>query len=246
VTATQEVALQKASATEDRLQAFSDLKDFDWKHLPPTVMARVLMKKPYRGKSGEPDYYLSPEQALVFAMRSFELGLSPLSSKVWFDRDRWTTNVTLEGKLRLARERGNVGPPQFEDLEREWRKGVSPIGGFSKEPGIKCTVNVNGEPCSYRCWISEWFVPTSPVWKTKPLHMLAIRAYDKALAFASGAGISDMPNEREIQAEEVPALVERPTISVQRQDFTDMEPVLKESIKLVDDKKKEQERPLHK
>jgi hypothetical protein len=239
-----------------RLGDMEKFSSFDWRSLPPNIMAQVLMKKPYRGKANEPDYYLSPEQALVFAMRCFELGLSPLSSEVWFDRDRWSVNVTLEGKLRLARERGNVGPPTFANEERPWRAGATKLAGFEKEPGIKCTISVNQEPCSYMCWMSEWYMPMSPVWKAKPMHMLQIRAYDKALAFAAGAGISDMPSEREIQAEEIPEALPAPTVTAKRVEFkphsagasgnssvvvvnndTDLQPILKASVAAAEEKK---------
>lgn len=223
-----------------RLESQQSLGTFDWKQLPPHIMSQVLMKKPYRGKANEPNYYLTPEQALVFAMRCFELGLSPLSSEVWFDQDRWAVNVTLEGKLRLARERGNVGPPVFVESFREWRKGAAQIAGFQQEPGIQCTITVNDKPCTYMCWMSEWIVPTSPVWRSKPMHMLQIRAYDKALAFAAGVGVSDMPSEREIQSEELPADMQPVSVSAKRSEFKqpetrlepyeDLVPVLQASI----------------
>lgn len=246
-----------------RLGDMEKFSSFDWRSLPPNIMAQVLMKKPYRGKTGEPDYYLSPEQALVFAMRCFELGLSPLSSEVWFDRDRWSVNVTLEGKIRLARERGVVGAPQFENLERPWRVGAVKIAGFEKEPGVKCTLKVGTlkEDCSYTCWLSEWIVPASPVWKSKPLHMATVRAYDKALAFASGVSVSEMPSEREIQAEDIPEAPLQPVVPAKRVEFkpqttvsaitekisremhtkvnndTDLQPILAASVKAAEENK---------
>lgn len=230
-----------------RMEALQQMQSFDWKSLPPHIMAQVLMKKPYRGKANEPDYYLTPEQALVFAMRCFELGLSPLSSEVWFDRDRWSVNVTLEGKLRLARERGNVGPPTFEEKSRPWKAGAFKVAGFDQEPGILCTITVNDKPCSYMCWMSEWYMSNSPVWKAKPMHMLQIRAYDKALAFAAGAGISDMPSEREIAAEEVPEALPV-SVSSKRVEFrpqgpqkvdnsTELGPLLERSVEEIKNKK---------
>jgi|SRR5215471_314191 len=235
-TAQQQLAVQKADGLEKRLAAFDDLADFNWKTLKPNVMARVLMKKPYRGKTGEPDYYLTPEQALVFAMRSFELGLSPLSSEVWFDRDRWSTNVTLEGKIRLARERGITGAPTFKEEKRPWRKGSPALLGYAEEPGITATIKAGDSECSYTVWLSEWMVSTSPVWKAKPTHMMMVRAYDKVLAFAAGVGVSSMPDEKEIQAEDIPALPTRQEFTspeISRTEFSDMEPILKKSIEAV-------------
>jgi hypothetical protein len=192
------LAEQQKTDLARRLESIASLNSFDWKALPPHVMAQVLMKKPYRGKVGEPDYYLSPEQALVFAMRCFELGLSPLSSEVWFDRDRWSVNVTLEGKIRLARERGITGAPIFSEKSRPWKVGAVKIAGYTEEPGMTATLKVGDGECSYTCWLSEWYVASSPVWKAKPDHMMRVRAYDKALAFAAGVGVSEMPSEKEI------------------------------------------------
>jgi hypothetical protein len=228
------LAEQRQADLNKRMEALQALESFDWKKLPPHIMAMVLMKKPYRGKSGEPDYYLSPEQALVFAMRCFELGLSPLSSEVWFDRDRWTVNVTLEGKIRLARERGITGAPSFAEVKRPWKKGAVPIAGYAEEPGMTATLKVGDSTCEYTCWLSEWYVPVSPVWKAKPDHMMRVRAYDKALAFAAGVGVSSMPDEREIQQEDVPELPpSKPHIEAKKVEWrtppTEPEPVLVES-----------------
>lgn len=206
-TAQEALALKRQVELERQREWMKSLDNFDWKAIPPHQMAVVLTKKPYKGKTGEPDYYLSPEQALVFAMRCFELGLSPLSSEVWFDRDRWTTNVTLEGQIHLARERGTTSPPAFKELKRPWRKGSPVLFGYAEEPGIEATVLAGPAqtPCSYIVWLSEWVVSTSPVWKSKPEHMMRVRAYEKALEFAGGVGVSGMPDERNIEGAELPA-----------------------------------------
>lgn len=197
--AAEELALVRKQEAEIANAWMKDLSEFDWKRIPPHQMAVVLTKIPRRGKTGDPDYYLTPAQALVFAMRCFELNLSPLSTQVWFDPARWTTNVTLEGQIELARSRGMTGAPSFTELHRPWKKGQTPILGFAEEPGIRCVVKTTSGDTSYTCWLSEWIVPTSPVWKGKPHHMMQVRAYEKALEFSGGVGVSSMPNETNIE-----------------------------------------------
>lgn len=206
LTNTEALALKRAQELEQRTAWMQTLSDFDWKKLPPHQMAVILTKKPYKGGQGEPDYYLSPEQALVFALRCFELGLSPLSSEVWFDPKRWTANVTLEGKIKLARERGITGAPSFREEKRPWKAGAIKVAGYADEPGITATIKAGDSECAYTVWLSEWYVGTSPVWKAKPEHMMRVRAYDKVLAFAAGVGVSDMPSENELGTQEAPQL----------------------------------------
>lgn len=215
-TATEALALQRKAELEKQNEWVKSLANFDWKNIPPHQMAMVLTKKPYRGKAQEPDYYLTVPQALVFAMRCFELGLSPLSSEVWFDRDRWSTNVTLEGKIRLARERGITGAPTFKEEKRPWKVGAIKISGYTDEPGITATIKAGDSDCSYTVWLSEWYVGTSPVWKAKPEHMMRVRAYDKVLAFAAGVGVSDMPSENEIGDAVLPEQVSKAAVQPSR------------------------------
>ena len=125
-------------------------------------------------------------------------------SEVWFDPNRGSVNLTLEGKRQVARNKGiDLGPPQFEELVRGWGEipKVTPLvedlkkQGFVKDIGIKCRIRVgdvkNQEFVEYICWLSEWAVPKSPVWQAKPLHMLQTRATEKAISLAMGTGASD-------------------------------------------------------
>ena len=152
--------------------------------------------------------FLSFRQAILFATRCFELGLSPFSSEVWFDPNRATVNLTLEGKRQLLRNRNiDVGPPSFEELSREWKDvaRVTDAGkdaqklGFTKDIGIKCRMRVGdpklAEHVEYIAWLNEWFVPKSPVWVNKSLHMLQTRATEKAISLVLGTGASDMVSD---------------------------------------------------
>ena len=199
------VALAKSNQQESiqtkQLDKLKGITSFDWKQIPPPFMAELLMQTPFRGGAGEPDYYLSAYQAYRFAIRCYELGLSPLSTEVWYNPKNNMTNTTFEGKLKLARlNKMNLGPPRFEEKRRPFPKGRS-IGGFDQDLGISCrmTTGKAGDDAEYTAWLSEWYVPTSPVWKAKPDHMLRVRSAEKCLSFASGLGVSELMGDQDLQ-----------------------------------------------
>jgi hypothetical protein len=185
------------------LRVMEQMDTLDWKNLKPHQTAFLLMQKPFN-VSGGGTMYLTFKQAILFATRAYELGVSPFSSEVWFDPNRGSVNLTLEGKRQVARNKGiDLGPPQFEDLSRTWAElpKVTPMvedlkkQGFTKDIGVKCRMRVGdpklGEHVEYICWLTEWAVVKSPVWMAKPLHMLQTRAVEKALSLAMGTGASD-------------------------------------------------------
>lgn len=186
------------------LDMMSTMDSLDWKALKPHQTALLLMQKPFMAQGGG-QMFLSFKQAILFATRCFELGVSPFSSEVWFDPNRASVNLTLEGKRQVARNKGiDLGPPKFEELSRNWEE-LSKVSenaeavkkaGFTKDIGIKCSIRVGNpeykENSEYIAWLSEWFVGRSPVWQAKPLHMLQTRACEKAISMALGTGASDM------------------------------------------------------
>jgi hypothetical protein len=193
------------------LNVVEALNNLDWKEMKPPHLALLLMQKPFP-VSGGGSMYLNFRQAIFFATRCYELGVSPFSSEVWFDPSRFAVNLTLEGKRQVARNKGiDIGPPKFEALSRDW-KDVARMteageeakkAGFTKDIGYKCSLRVgdpkNLETCDYTAWISEWYVSRSPVWKQKPEHMLQIRSQEKCISLAMGTGASSMPSERELE-----------------------------------------------
>lgn len=186
------------------LEMLSTLDNLDWKSLKPHQTALLIMQKPFMAQGGG-QMYLSFKQAILFATRCFELGVSPFSSEVWFDPNRASVNLTLEGKRQVARNKGiDLGPPQFEEMSRKWEDvarlseaGVAAkTAGFTRDIGILCKMRV-GDPkhqeyANYIAWLSEWYVSRSPVWQNKPLHMLQTRAAEKAISMTLGTGASDM------------------------------------------------------
>ncbi|HVI40682.1 MAG TPA: hypothetical protein VM577_08480 [Anaerovoracaceae bacterium] len=191
-------------------KAMAGMDTLDWSKLKPNQTALLLMQKPF-SVSGGGTMYLNFKQALLFAVRCYELGLSPFSDSVWFDANRNTVNLTLAGKRELARLKGiDLGPPQFEEVFREWKDvprvtenvEAAKKAGFTKDVGIKCKIRVgdpkNQEAVEYIAYLSEWFVPRSPVWGAKPIHMLQTRATEKAISLAMGTGASSLPSEAEL------------------------------------------------
>jgi hypothetical protein len=191
--ASQKAALVKADRAAQQQKAelakFDNISSLDWKALPPPMIAQILINIPFRGASGEPDYYLQPWQAMIFAIRAYELGLSPFSNEIWFNPKNNKTNLSFEGKLKLARMHGlNLSPPVFERIPKE-----GPLVAF------KCTITTPSGPCEYTATLKEWKMPASPVWRDKPEHMLQLRAAEKCLSFATGSGSSELMGEQDLQ-----------------------------------------------
>lgn len=180
----------------DQIRAMN-LETLDWDALKPHEMAQILMLIPRRGKQGT-TYKLTAAQALVFALRSRQMGLSPISSEVWFNADAWATEPTVEGQRKIIANKGiDCGAPKCERIERD-----IPV----KDWGYRCKLTYwlkdKWDTVEYDCWFSEWNMPNSPVWQSKPSHMLQVRALGRCLEMISGVGVSGMPQQDE--GEETP------------------------------------------
>ena len=198
-----DISAMVKEADKPLLSIMQQMNSLNWRELTPPQLAVLIMQKPFAAQGGG-QMYLSFKQAILFATRCFELGVSPFSSEVWFDPNRATVNLTLEGKRQVARNKGiDLGPPKFEELSRKWEdiarvtENVTALKGlgFTKDVGVKCSIRV-GDPkhqehAEYIAWLSEWYVPRSPVWQAKPLHMLQTRSCEKAISMALGTGASD-------------------------------------------------------
>lgn len=198
-----DISAMVKEADKPLLSIMQQMNSLNWRELTPPQLAVLIMQKPFAAQGGG-QMYLSFKQAILFATRCFELGVSPFSSEVWFDPNKATVNLTLEGKRQVARNKGiDLGPPKFEELSRKWEdiarvtENVTALKGlgFTKDVGVKCCIRV-GDPkhqehAEYIAWLSEWYVPRSPVWQAKPLHMLQTRSCEKAISMALGTGASD-------------------------------------------------------
>jgi len=214
-----ETALMKVSDNESMVKEqdrpmfkiVEQLDSLDWAKMKPNQTALILMAKPFTAKGGG-QTFLTFKQALYFAVRCYELGLSPFGDEVFFDPSRFSVNVTLSGKKALLRVKGiDTGPPMLEELSRDWTEvpRMTKAGeeakrdGFVRDIGCKCAMRVgavtNKEHVNYSAWLSEWYVSSSPVWKEKPTHMLATRATEKAISLVLGTGASSMPSEGDLE-----------------------------------------------
>ena len=185
-------------------RAMAGAQSLDWKSLTPNLMAVILTAKPYK-VSGGGTTFLTYKQALIFALRAYEMGVSPLSSEVFFNMETGQTSLTLEGLKKVARNMGlDLGPPQFTEMAREFSEipRTGPIvedlkrAGFTKDLAVTCKIRV-GKPelkehAEYTAYLSEWYVSRSPVWQAKPIHMIQTRSYARCLNLAMGTGASDM------------------------------------------------------
>jgi len=211
----QSLALAKTNLADEQerkaMEKLNAVASLDWKAVPPPVLAQVLTQMPFKGKTGEPDYFLKPWQALVFAMRCYELGLSPFSNEVWFNPVNNKVNVSFEGKLKLARKNGlNLSPPKFERIPAD---ATQPLVAY------RCTMMSPTGLCEYTATLKEWKVATSPVWREKQEHMLQLRAAEKCLSFASGIGSSELMGEQDLQVgPEVASIMP----DIQSTDFTEV------------------------
>lgn len=195
-------AIVTKDADKGVLAAVRALSTLDWKDMKPPEIALLLLQKPFP-VSGGGTTFLTLRQAMLFATGCYELGVSPFSNQVWFDAAKGTVNLTFEGKKVVARNRGiDVGPPNYERLERPWPAGTPNPLNHPKDFGYKCKMRVGkpeyNEKAEYMAWYSEWASPHSPVWKAKPDHMLQVRAAEKALTLALGTGASAMPDDAEL------------------------------------------------
>jgi hypothetical protein len=62
---------------------------------------------------------------------------------------------------------------------------------MEQDQGVKCTLQINGEPVEYTAWASEWMVGTNPNWVDRLQHMLRVRAEMHCIKFATGIGVSE-------------------------------------------------------
>jgi hypothetical protein len=160
----------------------------------------TLMSRTIQNPSGG---FISLEQSLVLALYWKATGLEPYKGEIYI-LPSGKIGISLEGELKLAKKEGHkLGVPQFKPVERPWPAGMlmqrkNPAKGGTDlidfkldfDPGIECTILVDGEPSVYTAWFTEWFMPYNPNWWSRRTHMLMVRAESHALAFGTGISVS--------------------------------------------------------
>lgn len=185
--AKEERALVKT--TESTNAALALPTSMDWKKWELPMTAALLAQIPMPSRDG--DKYLSPQQAAIWAIVSYEQGLSPFTGETWFNPQNNKVNLTLQGKLTRARNLGmKLGAPTFERIPADATKPCI---------AYKCILPTSNGKVEYTATLAEWLMPTNPNWKNRPEHMLQVRAYEKAVSFAAGVGASEDPGDRDIE-----------------------------------------------
>ncbi len=190
---------------ETKLAKMTEGLALDWRTWNLQAMATILRRMPQSANSAGVTQYLTDEQAIAYAIRCTELGVSPFSSETWFNTKTNTVNLTLEGKRTVARKQGyQFGPPVFKRLTRPFRTGTKVVG-FDEDVGYECSMQAKGfeDRVTYTAWLSEWYMPRSTVWKDKPEHMLQVRSTEKALSMGSGVGASELPADNDLTGNQV-------------------------------------------
>lgn len=191
------LALQKQATAAQRsseVDKWSAVTDYDYKKIPPPVMA--LMYK---------DLGLGTlAQCLALALERYETGKNPLKGHIYI-LPSGRIGTSLEGMLiDMKREGVKLGKPKYESTSRPWRKGivlkrkedgrwfdVTEKDFDGKEPGKICRMTIDDEPVEYTCWLTEWFMGGNPNWWNRMDWMMEVRSQMNCIKLGSGVSISE-------------------------------------------------------
>lgn len=184
-------------AKRDTGQGLAMPESLDWKKWSLPMTAAILTKIPMPAKDG--DVFLTQAQAAIWAIVSYEQGLSPFTGETWFNTKTHKVNLTLQGKLTRARQLGmNLGAPKFIRI---------PVDDKEKLIAIKCVLRTSNGTVEYTARVDEWKMPSNPNWQKREEHMCQVRAYEKAVSFAAGVGASEQPDDRDLgEKPEIPKI----------------------------------------
>jgi hypothetical protein len=184
-------------AKRETKEALAMPESLDWKKWSLPMTAAILTRIPMPGQDG--DVFLTQAQATIWAIVSFEQGLSPFTGETWFNTKTHKVNLTLQGKLTRARQLGmNLGAPKFIRI---------PADEKEKLIAIKCVLPTSNGTVEYTATLSEWMMPSNPNWKNRSGHMLQVRSYEKAVSFAAGVGASEQPDDKDLgEKPEIPKI----------------------------------------
>lgn len=176
-----------------------------WDKLPEDIKdSMLLLQRSFPAGQGG-SYYLTPPQALMIVRYCRSKGLEIHSDHWWFDPRNYRMGSTVSGLRAEARYAGiDLGPPQFERMEREWPATAAKLTGYNgKDFGYRCKMRVGeGENfASYEAWLStsaqrqrDGSLKAGP-WADNPDHMLQVRAQSHCIKNSLGSGISQMPDD---------------------------------------------------
>jgi len=146
------------------------------------------------------NYAQSIPHGIILAMHcaKYEYKISPDEGHVYIT-PAGKIGTSLEGLKIKAEHRGmKMGIPRFTEVERPNEFTVEIKGQkqtIKLDKGVKCELEINGQPCDYTAWLSEWFMGSNPNWVNRTNHMLRVRAESNCIKFATGVGVSESLEE---------------------------------------------------
>lgn len=152
-----------------------------------TTMSKTCFKPEPNGRT------FAPEEVMYVLMVAEQLGINPLRREIWAFRGKngvVQPLVSVDGwKAIMLRQ------PNFDGYEIRYADTTVEIANVGALPEwCECTIWLKGvsHPTTERVYMAEAFVSTSPVWRTRPRHMLHHRALIQAIRFSFPVtGISD-------------------------------------------------------
>ena len=136
----------------------------------------------------------TPEEVMFVLMVAEQLGINPLRREIWAFRGKngiVQPMVSVDGwKAIMLRQ------PTFDGYEIRYSDSSVEIPNVGSVPEwCECTIWLKGisHPTTERVYMTEAYVSSSPVWRTRPRHMLHHRALIQAIRFSFPiTGISDV------------------------------------------------------
>lgn len=147
--------------------------------VPPSELVKAVKAHCF------PSGAASDAQLIMFLTACRERGLNPFMKEVYAftQGGRLQIGVEVDGWIRKANEHPQFDGCKFHD---EYANG--------KIFSVTCQIfrKDRKHPGEYTALFSEWNMPSSQVWKDKPRHMLAVKAFNQCARFTLGlTGITD-------------------------------------------------------
>lgn len=127
----------------------------------------------------------SPEETMYVLMVAEQLGINPMRREIWAFRGKngvVQPLVSVDGwKAIMLRQ------PNYDGYEIRYSDTTIDLPNVGSVPEwCECTIWQKGisHPTTERVYMTEAFVSTSPVWRSRPRHMLHHRALIQAIRFS--------------------------------------------------------------
>lgn len=152
------------------------------------TMSKTCFKPEPNGRA------FAPEEVMYVLMVAEQLGINPMRREIWAFRGKngvVQPLVSVDGwKAIMLRQ------PAFDGYEIRYSDSTVELANVGTVPEwCECTIWQKGisHPITERVYMTEAFVATSPVWRSRPRHMLHHRALIQAIRFSFPVtGISDV------------------------------------------------------